>query len=48
LIGEGLRRQKRLEQQKLFKEEAVVDNGSTAASADETVAAGLDADESVD
>jgi len=48
LIGDGLRRQRRLEQQKLFKEEAVVDNGSAAASTDETVAAGLDVEENVD
>jgi hypothetical protein len=45
LIGEGMRRQKRLEQQKLFKEEAVGENGTVASSGDEQLAAETEVDE---
>jgi DNA polymerase-3 subunit alpha len=45
LIGDGLRRQKRLEQQKLFKEEsAAADSTAPAVTPDEAVAAELDAE----
>jgi DNA polymerase-3 subunit alpha len=45
LIGDGLRRQKRLEQQKLFKEElATVETSVQPVAADEALASELDAD----
>ena len=44
LIGDGLRRQKRLEQQKLFKEEsAAVETGASSSTEDDALAAEIDA-----
>jgi DNA polymerase-3 subunit alpha len=42
LIGDGMRRQKRLEQQKLFKEEASVESTPVAPTSDEALTAQID------